>query len=383
MIRLALVSHLSEISGAGVALLRIARSLNPQRFDTRVILPGYGPLYDLAREQQVRAVVIENPEESWAAAGVARKIQIFARRLAYIGALVRYFRAEHIDIVYVNTTITIFAGVAARLAGKPVVWHVRELLENPTRTMRLKMRLIESLSDAIFYASEAGMALFPAPRVKRRLVVRNVVDVQKFLHPSIPPNFDEQLGIRPGELVIMSNGVFPRKAPDLFLRAAALVAQRRSEPLRFLLVGPPVTGHENYFEQMKQLAKDLGIADNVTFVGLCKNMPALLARTHVFVSPSRNEAQPNIINEALVAAVPVVATDVGDCRKMLKDGEYGEVVPPENPEALAQALCRVLDDLPTARAKAARAQEALIQEFTSPEFWSPVEETLLALVRKP
>lgn len=381
MIRVALVSHLSEISGAGIALLRMAKSLNAQRFRTRVILPGRGPLYELAQQQGLNVVVIENPEESMAEASLCRKLRLLGRRLSYIFSLLRDFRRENTNVVYVNTTITVFAGIAARLAGKPVVWHVRELLENPSRGMRLKMRIIEALSDAIFYASEAGMALFPAPRVKHRLVVRNIVDVDRFLSPHIPPTLDEELGIRSGEIVITTNGVFPRKAPDVFLRAAAILSERRPEALRFLLVGPPLPDHLSYYEQMKKLANGLGIAQKVSFTGLRTDMPAILARSDIFVSPSRNEAQPNIINEALVVGTPVVATDVGDCRKMLRDGEFGEIVPSEDPRRLAEVLSAILDDLPAARAKALRARECLVQEFTSPEFWRPVEEILAAVAK--
>ncbi|MCX7626339.1 MAG: glycosyltransferase [Candidatus Sumerlaeaceae bacterium] len=381
MIRVALVSHLSEISGAGIALLRIAKSLNPQRFHTRVILPGQGPLYELAREQNLEVVVIENPEEGMAQASLRRKFKLLKRRGSYILSLVRDFRRERIDVAYVNTTITIFAGIAARLAGKRVVWHVRELLENPSRGMRLKMRLIEVLSDAIFYASEAGMALFPAHRVRHRLVVRNIVDVERFLSPNIPPTLDEELGIRTGEIVITTNGVFPRKAPDVFLRAAALLSQRRPESLRFLLVGPALPDHLSFYEQMKKLANELGIADKVSFTGLRTDMPAILARSDVFVSPSRNEAQPNIINEALIVGLPVVATDVGDCRKMLRNGEFGEIVPPDDPQRLADALSAILDDLPAAREKAQYARRCLVEEFTSPDFWRPVEEILAAVAK--
>ncbi|MGB9692923.1 MAG: glycosyltransferase [Candidatus Sumerlaeaceae bacterium] len=382
MIRVALVSHLSEISGAGIALLRIARALNPSRFQTCVVLPGKGPLLDLARNQGIPHVVIENPEQSWAAAPLLLKPKILARRIAYLHALTQFYRRERFDVVYVNTTITVFAGLAARLAHLPVVWHVRELLENPSRAARAKMWLIDHLADAIFYASAASMALFPACRVRRRLVVRNIVDVERFVKATVPPLLDEELGIVPGEIVITSNGVFPRKAPDLVLRAAALLCASRREPIRVLLVGPTLPEHRGYVQEMRTLAAELGIANRVTFTGLRNDMPSILARSDVFVSASRNEAQPNIINEALVAGVPVVATNVGDCRAMLRDGEFGEVVPPENPHALAAAIARILDDRQAARARARRAQAEIIREFTSPTFWQPVEQVLEELARK-
>ncbi len=325
---------------------------------------------------------MENPEESLAAATVGRKIVLAFKRLAYLKNLARHLRERQFDVVYINTTITVVAGLAAWLARKPIVWHVRELLVHPTRATRLKMAVIERLADAIFFASEASMRAFPAARVPIRRIIRNVVEVDKFLDVQPAPALAAELGVRPGEMVIMSNGVFPRKAPDLFLRAAAIVAQRTNLPLRWLLVGPALEEHMTYYEEMKKLAHELGLGDRVTFTGLRTDMPAILALTDVFVSPSRNEAQPNIINEAMVAGVPVVTTDVGDCRKMLRDGEWGEVVPPEAPEAIAEAILRILANPERARERARQAQAALVREFTSPEFWRPVEEVLEHLARK-
>lgn len=382
MIRVALISHLSEISGAGLALVRLARGLDPARFAAEIVLPGRGPLLGVAREQGVPVVVIENPEFSMASAGASAKLVLARRRLRYVRQLVRHFRSGPTDVVYINTTITVFAGIAARLAGKPIVWHVRELLENPSWVTRCKMWLIEHLADAIFYASHASQRLFPAPRVPRHLVVRNVVEIDRFSHPIIPETLDRELGIRPGELVVTTNGVFPRKAPDVFLQAAGLAVQRCERPLRFVLVGPALPDQLVYYEQMQELARQLGIAECVTFAGLRTDMPAILARSDIFVSPSRNEAQPNVINEALAAGTPVIATDVGDCRLMLRDGEFGALIPRDDPEALANAILETVRHLDVARQKAARARQALAEEFSSKDFWKPVETILEELARK-
>ncbi|MCX7962981.1 MAG: glycosyltransferase [Candidatus Sumerlaea chitinivorans] len=379
MIRVALIAHLAEISGSGRALIRMAKGLNPDQFSVVLVVPSAGPLWDLARTEGVAVEIIPNPEVSMREGGVAKILKLVAQRLRYILRLARFLRTWQTSVVLVNSTASIFAGVAARLARKSLIWHVRELLERPDRATRFKMWLIERLSDAIFYASHASMELFQAPRVARRLVVRNYVEVERFRTATMSPEVATELGIAPDDLVITSNGVFPRKAPDLFLEAAAIVAKSTALPLRFLLVGAPPAGLEDYYEQMCMRASKLGIGERVVFAGLRKDMEAILARTDVFVSPSRNEAQPNIINEALAAGVPVVATDVGDCRRMLRDGEWGWVVPPENPQALAQALLEVLSNLEAARARAQKAQEAILREFSSAEFWKPVEDVMREL----
>jgi len=67
---------------------------------------------------------------------------------------------------------------------------------------------------------------------------------------------------------------------------------------------------------------------------------------------------------------------------MLRNGAFGELVPPDNPSALAQAILDTLENMEEARAKARMAQRALVEEFSSPEFWKPVEDTLETLARK-
>jgi glycosyltransferase involved in cell wall biosynthesis len=347
-----------------------------------LILPGTGPLLDRATDAGVEVVVIPNPEESMASAGFQRKIRLVAMRASYVLRLARLFRRERFDLVFVNTTATIFAGVAARLARKPVIWAVHELIENPSRSLLRKMRFIERASNALLYASHSGMRQFPAPRVRRHLVVPNHIDIPTLTSASMTPDAERSLGIAPGDTLIASNGVFPRKAPDVFLEAAGIVAARFPAQLRFVLIGAPADEHKAFYGHLAEIARRDGIADRVTFAGLRNDVPAILARADIFVSPSRNEAAPIILTEAMAAGTPVVATDVGDSRLMLRDGELGSVVPPCNPAALADAILEMLSDIDAARARARHAQQETISTYGSPDFWKPLENLLAEVAGK-
>ena len=97
---------------------------------------------------------------------------------------------------------------------------------------------------------------------------------------------------------------------------------------------------------LERLAQDLGVASRLTFAGtLDREEIADLYRTgHVAINPSRVDNMPNSILEALASGVPVVSTRVGGVPHMVQDGVTALLVPPGQPEAMAEAVMRVLND---------------------------------------
>ena len=124
------------------------------------------------------------------------------------------------------------------------------------------------------------------------------------------------------------------KGLDLLLGAAATLPGTRLQ-----LVGE---GPER--DALAAQAERLGVAGRVQFVPWSDGARRLLGEMDVFVLPSRNEGFPLSIVEAMLAARPVVATDVGSVREAVVDGETGYVVPPDDEPALRDALSRLVGD---------------------------------------
>ncbi|MDQ3126819.1 MAG: glycosyltransferase, partial [Pseudomonadota bacterium] len=244
-LRIALIAHLSEVSGAGTALLEVARGLDPGRFEATLILPGEGPLADRARSAGVAPVVVPNPEHSFGVVGAAGALRLLRDRAAYVFRLQRFLRRSRPDLVYVNSAVSVFAGVAARLAGLPVVWHVHETFDRPGPAARIKLALVERLSRAILYASASAEAAFPASRVALRLTPRNFVPVEE-IAAALPAQDEEiaALGLAPASILIVASGLIRRKGADILLRSFADLNARRPGALALLIVGeaPPDSG---------------------------------------------------------------------------------------------------------------------------------------------
>lgn len=134
------------------------------------------------------------------------------------------------------------------------------------------------------------------------------------------------------------------KGFDVLLRALALLAGGA----RLFLAGegPERAG-------LEALARELGVANRVLFLGWRDDIGALLSACDVFVCPSRHEPLGNVVLEAWSAARPVVAAAAHGPREVVRDGETGLLVPINAPEPLAAAIAGLLADAPRRAALAA------------------------------
>jgi glycosyltransferase involved in cell wall biosynthesis len=129
--------------------------------------------------------------------------------------------------------------------------------------------------------------------------------------------------------------------------------------LRFDLVG---SGPE--LESSKALAKSLGIAEQVSFLGDRRDVPDLLARSQVFILSTHYEGLPISILEAMRAGLPVVATSVNGIPEEVEHGKTGLTVPHQDVQALADALS-ILINSPDKRNQMGKAgRHKFEQEFT-------------------
>lgn len=129
------------------------------------------------------------------------------------------------------------------------------------------------------------------------------------------------------------------KGHDTFLAAARIVASEIPD-VRFLLVG-----HETDGEKARAMVERLGLSERVTLAGYRTDVPDVIAALDVSVnSPRTGEGLSGAIRESLAVGRPVIATDVGGNRELVRDGQTGLLVPPDDPEALAAAIGRLLGD---------------------------------------
>lgn len=264
-----------------------------------------------------------------------------------LATLVRRFRNDQPDVV--STWMyhaDLLGGLAARAAGVPVVWGIRNSTLGPqtrttTRTVvRLCAWLSRRVPTRIVSCSSRARQIHEALGYEpsRFRLIPNGFDLVRF-HPDAVARASvrAELGVPDGRLLIGLVARFdPQKDHAAFVRAAGRVRAERSG-VQFVLLG---AGVDSGNASLTRWIREDGIEADVSLLGQRADVARLMAAFDVLVSSSRGEAFPNVLGEAMACAVPCVVTDVGDSAEIV--GETGIVVPPGDPEALAGAMLRLL-----------------------------------------
>jgi glycosyltransferase involved in cell wall biosynthesis len=158
----------------------------------------------------------------------------------------------------------------------------------------------------------------------------------------------------------------PLKDYETFLEAARIVSTSHPR-VRFSIIGgpEPISEQTEYFRRICRLAGVPPLAGRVDFHGRVENVAPLLSTFDVFVCSSLTESFGNVLIEAMALAKPVVATAVDAVPEIVLEGEVGFLVPPRNPEAMAEKICFLLGNKPLRQALGRRAQEYALEKYDS------------------
>ncbi|HET7015869.1 MAG TPA: glycosyltransferase family 4 protein [Streptosporangiaceae bacterium] len=272
-----------------------------------------------------------------------------ASDLAAVRRLRRLLAGARADVVHAHglragalAALALGAGAAGDRPGLIVTVH-----NAPPAGARLAAiygvleRIVARRADVVLCVSsdlEARMRGLGARRVERAVVPAAMLD-----GPFAPAD----LGASERPVVLGVGRLAPQKGFETLIDAAWAWSDRKPRPLVVIAGEGPLAG------ELSSRAQKLGV--DVRFLGSRSDVTALFAAADVFVLPSRWEGQPLILQEALRAGRPIVATDVGGVRDLTGD-EAVLLVPPGDPEALARAVLSVLDDAEFARRLGAAAE---------------------------
>ena len=175
----------------------------------------------------------------------------------------------------------------------------------------------------------------------------------------------------------------PQKGIEQFIDAAAVVSARFPQA-HFLIVGDenkiPGSSASGYRAILEERAKQLGLGERLVFAGFRLDVPQILAQVSVAVLPSLSEALSNSLLESMAAGAPVVATDVGGNPEVVADGVTGLLVPPQDAESLARAICRLLESPLEAERLGDAGRRLVHEQFSVAHMVQATEQLYLGLL---
>jgi len=337
--RVMFVDHTGQIAGAELILLDIV-----QRWKgASALLFENGPLSKALADRQLNVSISrwgEGLTQIRRDSSVLKAIPLVGRLGAIVIEIAQAARAH--DIVYANSQKAfVLSAIATTFVRRPLIWHLHDIISSAhfgKLQRRLQIVLANRRAAKVIVPSQAAATAFVAEGGRADLVeiVANGLDVA----PSDrrPAELRRELGLPEGPLV----GVFSRLAA---WKGQHVVVQALAQlpGVSCIIAGDALFGEQAYAASLAKMVDELGLADRVHFLGPRSDVPKLMQAVDVMVHPSTApEPFGRTLVEAMLAGVPVIATDTGAASDILEAGRAGVLVPPNDPEALSASIARIL-----------------------------------------
>jgi L-malate glycosyltransferase len=353
--RIFLMVESFNMGGSEHQMVELARRINSSRYQVTVgCIRAEGPL--LGALQAAAIPVVE-----FRSTGMLKPKGIYQ-----LFRLALFLRKNRFHVVQTYDLYSTLIGVpASRLARTPVVISSRRDLASwwwYTPRNRRILRHIQNLSSFVvgnsvavrdFLVKEDG---FDPAKIR---VILNGIDADSYVRGrenrgALFPSFNEEDKL----IAVVANMNVPTKGHQDLVEAAKKVCALFPR-VRFILIGD---GCER--SNIERKISDLGLQECFCFLGRRSDVPELLSCCDLSVLPSWAEGLPNAVIESLAAGLPVVATRVGGIPEIIEDGESGLLVPPHNPNCLAEAILRILNDPEFARLLGRAARDRVQRVFS-------------------
>ena len=354
-IKLLQIIYSFDVEGTGGGIARFAislsQALDPKIFDVTICgLWNTGTNTELEHIQKlnslgVRAVTAANWDKDHPYQSLWKSYQ----------GLKMFIQQSPVDIVHSHSEFSDIVSLMLKFSpGIPVI--IRTLHNGyPLEWRRRYIRriLLTYILYPICFNSEVGVARHVVANMDRRWLTKLLGHHSKLLHNAIDVSKHSgcnyltdksKLGLAiPGETYVIGTvgRLREEKGYDTLLEAAALVIRQTAIPIKFLIIGDG-----DMAKSLQDLAKNLGISEQVIFTGPRSDIEFLLSGMDLFVCSSYWEGFSTAVLEAMAAGVPVLATDIPGNRELIEPEKTGWMVPSHDATALAEEIMNVLN-MPT------------------------------------
>jgi len=320
-----------NIGGRERVVLELITRLDRNKFDVELCcLKGRGSFSDLFSQQGIQ-ITYFGKGKNW-------DVGMYYR-------LRNFLKDRQIDIVHIhNPGALVYAAVGAIWAGVPVIINSEHGYEYVVGGLKRYIEmLIRSCIDVTISVSEAlSVHLFSGLFLRKKItVIHNGIDTSVYEHNESSSHLSlrERFNFSKSDIIIGNVARLARIKNHRMLLETMKLIVKEVQAAKLLIVGDGILRNE-----LEVYSRSIGISDNVFFWGEANNVPELLQLMDVFVLSSNAEGISMTILEAMASGKAVVATNVGGNPEIIKNDVTGILVPPNDPEAMAEAVLSLLRD---------------------------------------
>jgi glycosyltransferase involved in cell wall biosynthesis len=352
-IKVLIVMHGAGSGGVEKSLLTLCSNLNKEIFEPIVVLPASGPLKTSLDTIGVKTCI--SPVGWWTPIRFHFNDAYYYRFLAGLKRrtrnLVDLIESNSIDIVH-SSTLTIADGaIAAKLAGRPHIWHLHGNFTGADQSpfgsywpVDVLYGMVGELSARVAAVSNTVKnyvaKYIPLEQID---VIHNGIDLDEFDRLAAQPCtlFSELPQLKNKFLIGLVGRIAKVKGTLDFVETAAKIAAARNE-ICFLVIGHPQ--EQEYVKQVNKRVLELNLQDRIIFMGARADVPSLLRQLNLLVLSSLKEGFSYSCLEGMAAGIPVISTRCGGAEELVVDGKTGKLVLVGDVDQLAEAILGVIGD---------------------------------------
>ena len=265
-------------------------------------------------------------------------------------------KKENIRLIHAHATSFFFATLLKWLNPQlKLIWHDHYGKSDALHLRKTReLKFCSNYFDAVISVNEKLKNW-----ANKELKCKQVYFIKNFVSPDIHPKNNLVLKGNDGKRIVCLANIRPQKNHLNLLKAFQILHQSQPE---WSLHLPGNAPEAVWFSTLQDFVKQHHLEQSVFFYGAQKGVAYLLQQAEIGVLSSDSEGLPLALLEYALAGLPVVTTDVGYCREVVQD--FGKVVPPQNPEALATALLEYIEQPGQRKTDARLLQKQVVKNYT-------------------
>lgn len=359
----------AEFYGSDKSLYNLVKGLSKEDGKITVMLPCNGILVDKIKsiDEKIDVIVYDFAvlrRKNLNIKGIFKYFIDFVKSILKISKVIK---ENDIEIVYTNTSVILPGAITAKILGKKSVWHVREVLKDESKIVKILKKVIKSFSNIIITNSIATKNSLGYSNYSNVKVVYNAVNEIKI---SDKKNTDV---IRVG----MAGRINRWKGQKLFVDLAEHMLKNEKTNLEFLIAGDAYKGEEYLEEELKKYIENKSIDNNVKMLGRIDDISKFYELIDVFILPSI-EPEPFglVVIEAMSCGIPVIATNHGGPCEIINSGYDGYLADYNNCIEMAGILTELIHNDESRRKIGENAKITYKERFSVDKYVKNIKDIL-------
>lgn len=357
-----LASTNSEMfSGASKCLIELAKKLVDHKIGVVVVLSRSGMLEHELKKANIKYYIIKEYQSWYIDQGMENKYARIKRmaNLLTVRKIKQIIKYEHIDLVHENASTAYAAALAAEESHIPVVWHLREFMEEDLGITFFDSKYSEKIMN------RATRAIAISQAVKDKWTQRLHIPIQ-VIHDGLPiENYYIERKFKHHERlnILIYGRIVPQKGQLFFFQAMAEYAKLYGNN-RIHCSWAGLIEDKSYYNSIIAFQHENSMESYCEFLGEVSNIKSILWNTDIVAVCSEMEGFGRVTVESMLAGTIVIGADTGATKELIKDGENGYLYKNHNIESFISKLHWIVENQEGARLSAKRGQASAIEEYS-------------------